>query len=392
MTTERTLPDGWRVFKFGEIAESITERVDDPASSGLEYYVGLEHLEPDTLKINRWGSPSDVEATKLRFYPGDVIYARRRAYQRKLGVAEWDGIASAHALVLRARTEVCLPEFLPYFLQSDQFHQRALDISVGSLSPTINWKALAVQEFALPPVDEQRRIVEVLAAATGVIESYENVIGSLEDQAEAIAHATATEAAASSHVTAIVDLVEQDRPVTYGILKPGVGHPGGVPVVKVKDFPAGRIQMEDLLLTSPAIDEEYKRSRLRTGDLLISIRGTVGRVAEVPTELDGANITQDTARLTIRADQDRRYVRYMLTTRDVQRDIASRITGLAVKGINIGALRQVRVPTPPVDKQKELALEFEAIECAIEAARSALHAARRTRDSLRETPHWGGAQ
>jgi type I restriction enzyme S subunit len=158
----RQLLNDWRVVQFREIADSVTERVDHPSSSGLEHYVGLEHLDPQTLKISRWGSPSDVEATKLRFYPGDVIYARRRAYQRKLGVAEWDGICSAHALVLRALPGVCLPEFLPYFLQSDQFHQRGLEISVGSLSPTINWKTLAIQEFALPSIDVQRATVEAL--------------------------------------------------------------------------------------------------------------------------------------------------------------------------------------------------------------------------------------
>ena len=151
-------------MKFGDLAESITERVDDPKASGVEIYVGLEHLDSDTTKISRYGKPDDVESTKLRFYPGDVIYARRRAYQRKLGVAEVEGICSAHALVLRARPDVCLPEFLPYFLQSNQFHDRALSISVGSLSPTINWKTLVVQEFVLPPIAEQRRIVQLISS------------------------------------------------------------------------------------------------------------------------------------------------------------------------------------------------------------------------------------
>jgi type I restriction enzyme S subunit len=186
MTGESKLPDGWRSWKFGEIAESITERVDDPSTSGLDHYVGLEHLDPDTIKISRWGSPSDVEATKLRFYPGDVIYARRRAYQRKLGVAEWDGIASAHALVLRARPEVCFHQFLPYFLQSDQFHQRALDISVGSLSPTINWKVLREEEFALPPVDAQREIVSALSCARRSLERGQDLVRAAIDLKNAL--------------------------------------------------------------------------------------------------------------------------------------------------------------------------------------------------------------
>ena len=169
MSTDK-LPNGWTRVKFADIAASVTERVDDPSAAGVDRYVGLEHLDPESTSIRRWGSPSDVESTKLRFYPGDVIYGRRRAYQRKLGVADFDGICSAHALVLRAKPIVCLPEFLPYFLQSETFHQRALDISVGSLSPTINWKTLAVQEFALPPIDEQQRIVDLVDAVDRVAE------------------------------------------------------------------------------------------------------------------------------------------------------------------------------------------------------------------------------
>ena len=101
--------------------------------------------------------------------------AGRRAYQRKLAVAEVEGICSAHTMVFAAKPDVCLPEFLPFFLQSDRFFERAIAISVGSLSPTINWKTLAVQEFSLPPLDEQRRIAEILWAAEegGAIRQFE---------------------------------------------------------------------------------------------------------------------------------------------------------------------------------------------------------------------------
>src|SRR3712207_6712647 len=115
------------------MAENVNDRVDDPAEAGVEYYVGLEHLDPESLKIRRWGKPTDVEATKLRFQPGDIIFGRRRAYQRKLAVAEFEGICSAHAMVVRARPERVLPEFLPFLIMSDRFMNRAVEISVGSL-------------------------------------------------------------------------------------------------------------------------------------------------------------------------------------------------------------------------------------------------------------------
>lgn len=155
----------WEVWRFDQIATNVNVRIDNPSKSGMEHYVGLEHLDPDSLRIRRWGSPNDVEATKLCFKKGDIIFGRRRAYQRKLGVAEFDGICSAHAMVVRAKPEVVLPEFLPFFMQSDLFMSRAVEISVGSLSPTINWKTMAGQQFVLPPKEDQRRIVELLQAA-----------------------------------------------------------------------------------------------------------------------------------------------------------------------------------------------------------------------------------
>jgi type I restriction enzyme S subunit len=166
------LKPGWQRVRFGEFANCINDRVDDPSTAGVERYVGLEHLDPESLKIRRWGSPVDVESTKLRFKPGDIIFGKRRAYQRKLAVADFEGICSAHAMVLRAKPAAVLTEFLPFFMQSDLFMKRAVEISVGSLSPTINWKALAQQEFVLPPLEEQRRISNLLEA----IESLKNAI------------------------------------------------------------------------------------------------------------------------------------------------------------------------------------------------------------------------
>ncbi len=169
----------WQIVRFEQMAECITDRVDDPSEANVEYYVGLEHLDSESLKISRWGKPGDVEATKLRFKPGDIIFGKRRAYQRKVAVAEFEGICSAHAMVLRAREDVVLKDFLPFFMQSDTFFERALSISVGSLSPTINWKTLAQQEFALPPKDEQRRIADILWATDEMYKTRENLLNSV---------------------------------------------------------------------------------------------------------------------------------------------------------------------------------------------------------------------
>jgi len=159
----------WETFKFDEIAQKISKTID-PNETTLETYIGLEHIDAEDLHIRRKGSPDDVKGGKLRCYPGDIIFGKRRAYQRKAAIVDFDGICSAHAFVLRANSEVIDPKLFPFFLHSDQFMHRMVDISVGGLSPTINWGDLKHQEFLLPPKDQQAQLSKLLWAMDEVIE------------------------------------------------------------------------------------------------------------------------------------------------------------------------------------------------------------------------------
>lgn len=154
----------WKRVAFGDVIDNVSKRVDNPSEAGVDRYVGLEHLDPGVMTVQRWDTPDKVEAQKLRFQPGEVIFGRRRAYQKKVARADFEGICSAHALVLRARAGRMCQDFLPVFLSSDYFLDRAISISVGSLSPTVNWRDLKAQEFDLPDVDEQQRIADLIWA------------------------------------------------------------------------------------------------------------------------------------------------------------------------------------------------------------------------------------
>lgn len=145
--------------KYEQLASNISERVE-PKETQLKIYIGLEHLDSDTLTIERTGKPEDVIGTKLKIYKGDIIFGKRRAYLRKVAVSHFDGIASAHSMILRANEMNIEKDFLPYFMQSDTFMDRAIQISEGSLSPTIKWKTLATQEFILPKKEKQVRLIE----------------------------------------------------------------------------------------------------------------------------------------------------------------------------------------------------------------------------------------
>jgi type I restriction enzyme S subunit len=159
----------WQSFTFEQIAEKISKTVQ-PSEAGVDVYVGLEHIDANDIHIRRKGIPSAVKGGKLRCSPGDVIFGKRRAYQRKVAIVDFEGICSAHAFVFRAIREVIEPKLFPFFLHSDQFMHRMIDISVGGLSPTINWGDLKHQEFLLPPKEQQAEIAELLWAMDEVIQ------------------------------------------------------------------------------------------------------------------------------------------------------------------------------------------------------------------------------
>ena len=114
-------------------------------------------------------------------HEGDVLFGKRRAYQKKVAIAPFDGIFSAHGMVLRPHEDVIDKDFFPLFISSDYFLDAAIKISVGSLSPTINWRDLKELEFELPEIEEQRRLAKVLWAINDTMESYKKLIAATDE-------------------------------------------------------------------------------------------------------------------------------------------------------------------------------------------------------------------
>jgi len=161
-------------YRFDEIAINSTEK-KKPVEEDKYYYLGLEHLDPGQLKVSRFGSEVAPIGEKLIMKKGDVLFGKRRAYQKKVAIAPFDGIFSAHGMVLRPNEEVISKELFPFFISSDYFLDNAIRISVGSLSPTINWSDLRKLEFFLPAREEQDKLAELLWAIEENIEAYNNL-------------------------------------------------------------------------------------------------------------------------------------------------------------------------------------------------------------------------
>ena len=162
-------------YRFDEIAINSTAK-KKPVEEDKYTYLGLEHLDSGSLKVTRFGSDVAPKGEKLLMKKGDVLFGKRRAYQKKVAIAPFDGIFSAHGMVLRPKEEVINKDFFPLFISSDYFLDAAIKISVGSLSPTINWRDLKGLEFNLPSLEEQKKLAEVLWSINDTLDAYKKLL------------------------------------------------------------------------------------------------------------------------------------------------------------------------------------------------------------------------
>ncbi|MFF0550920.1 restriction endonuclease subunit S [Streptomyces sp. NPDC004311] len=219
----------------------------------------------------------------------------------------------------------------------------------------------------LPALEEQRRIAAFLdaesARMTVLGESLHRFDRDVRERERAVlaqslnACVGGTESALPDgwQWTPLMHLTDPLRQIMYGIVLPGPNVGDGVPIVKGGDVAANRLSLEMLNRTTREIEAGYARSRLKGGDLVIAIRGSVGEVAVVPQELTGANLTQDAARISVDRAVNAGWLRLVLESPAVAHQIQERITGATIKGINIWDLKRIMVPTPPVEFQAVLA-------------------------------------
>lgn len=349
----------WKRVAFGDVIDSVTDRVDNPSEAGVDRYVGLEHLDPGVMTVRRWDSPDKVDAQKLRFQPDDVIFGRRRAYQKKVAKAEFEGICSAHALVLRARPDYVDPDFLPVFLSSDYFLDRAIEISVGSLSPTVNWRDLKVQEFDFPPLDEQKRIAELLWA----VEHHRVAVVAAGASLGAVADKMIANEF-REHEGSTVPLPELVREMTVGVVvKPTqyyTDDPSGVPALRGLNIRPGSFVLEDLVLFDSQSASELSKSTLRRGDVVVVRTGRPGDAAVVNFETEGFNcidliITRPGPNLLSE------FFSLYLNSSYGRAQIARLSAGTAQQHFNVGALKKLKIPMMPVREQGEILARIDAV-------------------------------
>ena len=341
-------------YRFDEIAINSKEK-KKPTEADKDTYIGLEHLDTGSLKVSRWGSEVAPTGEKLVMHKGDVLFGKRRAYQKKVAIAPFDGIFSAHGMVLRPQEAVITKEYFPLFISSDYFLDAAIKISVGSLSPTINWSDLKELTFQIPTIEEQKRLAPVIWAAIDTKSAYKKLLLGIDElvKSQFIEMFGIPESNSLNLLSfKMSDICES---ITDGSHNPpkGLDEISEYYMLSSKNIIDDSITLDNpRYLSKEQFENENKRTQIKAGDVLLTIVGTVGRSAVVPQ--NHPNITLQRSVCVLHPKEeiiDPHFLFYELKC--MQQFIDSQAQGAAQRGIYLAQVGKLDIVVPEMGLQKQ---------------------------------------
>lgn len=285
---------------------------------------------------------------------GDVLFGKRRAYQKKVAIAPFDGIFSAHGMVLRPKEDVIDKDFFPMFIKSDYFLDAAIKISVGSLSPTINWRDLKELKFELPSLEEQRKLAEALWAIYDMKDKYKKLILATDELVK------------SQFIERFGDADFAREPLGQNVIEMFIGPFGSA--LKNECFVEGNdafcMVYEQKHAIQKTLDvptryvnegkyQELKRFTIHPGDIIVSCRGTIGEIYAVPEDAPMGIMHPSIMKVRVKKEKyDQKFFVFVLE--QYMKEHAREANGTSVKmAVSAKALEKELFIVPPLIVQKQ---------------------------------------
>jgi type I restriction enzyme S subunit len=344
---------------------------------------------------------------------GDVLFAMIGTIGNPVVVKTSTSFSIKNVALFKKNESIIEPNYLQYWLSSDNFNKliekrRLLKGTTQRFIPLGNLRSLPVP---LAPINEQRRILakvgELFSFLDAGVASLRMVQAQLKRYRQSVLKAafegklteqwqkskkdndvSATELLEKLYEektpkerktvsqfpetdfqlndlpsgwvwTTLENLTAPGRPIRYGIIKPGSDSVGGVPYVRVKEMKTGQIDLASLRRCNKDRAKKFAAATLKAGDILISKDGTIGKVAIVPPELEGGNITQHVLRLSPSNFIHGKFLARFIESPQCQRRIVRETRGVALQGINVDDFRKLPVPLPPLLEQAKIVEEID---------------------------------
>jgi type I restriction enzyme S subunit len=312
-------------------------KIGDASASGKYIRSTKEKIRPEGL-------------TKTRLVnPGDFLLTNSMSFGRPYIMAI-DGCIHDGWLVLKPKLrELIDQDYFYHLLGSDAVYEQFSARASGSTVKNLNTGIVSSIEIKLPPLNEQRRIAAILDKADELRRKRKRTVELLNGLTQSIfLEMFGDPIDHPRYPTRRLDeLVDSDKGISYGIVQRGEDQETGIKVLRISDIVDGYITGEGLKQTSPEVADKFQRTKLKGNEIVISIRGTVGRCAVVPSFLKGANVSREIAVIPTTISRLNPFYLSLIRTDSAQRRLARDVKGVAQSGINLEDLRELPIILPP---------------------------------------------
>lgn len=374
----------WKTYKLGDLAELRKEQV---VSNGIEQpYIGLEHIEQQSLRLNGIGSSNDVISNKFKFYAGDVLYGRLRPYFRKVFNPKFDGVCSTEIFVLKNK-KIIDKSFLYYLVASEEFTNIANSGSSGTHMPRADWRQLVKSEWNIPKdIETQTQIAQILTSLDDKIELNLQMNQTLEAMAQAIFKEWFVEGAKDDWQTVeLRELIEIKGGFSYEGKHIGTGD--------ALLLGMGCVSFSERFLLSgarPYSGECGKNHLVSPGDIVIATRQQsdnlpiLGFPAMVPISLEGKKIIVGTNlyRVFNNSVISNSILFQLFKSEEYKNHILTHSKGSTVRMITKDSIELFKIKLPPKEIIQKCEFILQTIDNKLEINKAQIQTLTQTRDSL----------
>jgi type I restriction enzyme S subunit len=288
-------------IKLGEVVRKSEENKwsdFEPLKEGFERFVKVEHMDPESLRLQRWGSIKDdlfPPTFHKIFRKGQILFPTRNPHLKRVVVATFNGICGEKTLTLTPIDDQIEPSLVPFIFQSDDFVQHCVNSIIGSTNPHVRWRDIAEYKVSLPEREVQKNIANLLWAIERHIEKNEMLLRTTEKLKKEMVEALLTKGIENTssndsemgqipagwHVSKLSDLFQL---VGGGTPKTSIKEfwNGNIPWISAEDIPKDGRYIEKTVRTITKDGLENSSTKLLDkGCIIISARGTVGLIGQL---------------------------------------------------------------------------------------------------------------
>ncbi|MCB0166000.1 MAG: restriction endonuclease subunit S [Anaerolineae bacterium] len=437
--SERTLPTNWTWTTIGEVADTTSGGT--PSRKRPDYYGGsIPWIKSGELRdgfinsVDEFITEEALKNSSAKIFPeGTAVVALYGATVGRTGILGLDAATNQAVCAIFPRQNAFTAKFITYWLKYQR--KDLIDLSVGGAQPNISQGIIKSYPVPLPPLAEQHRIVAeiekqltrldagvaALQRAQTRLQRYKAAVLKAACEGRLVAQDPTDEPAAvlldrilterreqwngkgkykEPQPPDIDDLPElpdgwvwasaeqlsdEMRSITYGVIKLGKAVEDGVPTLRSSDVRHLRLELDHVKQISREIADNYQRTYLNGGEILVTVRGTLGGVVVAPKSCKGFNISREVAMIALIEPLIGPAIAYFIGSKPIQNWLLRRTRGIAYTGINIATLKETPIPLPPLAEQQRIVAEVERRLSVVEGVEATLAANLKRAERLRQS-------